>query len=181
MDAIVLLTTFILTVFFDLIIAIEIGMILSSFIFMKRMSEATSIKKATDIFNVDDDNGEVLFDEELPETPKGVLLYEINGPLFFGASQKFQEILTDLNQQPKILILRMRHVPFIDATAINRLKEICQQLQSKGTIIIISGANHEVKSELLKSNLYKLIGKLNIHDAINSAIERAKQILIEMN
>lgn len=177
MDVIVLLTTFLLTVFFDLILAIEIGMILSSFIFMKRMSETTSIKNVANIFKANDDNGEILFDDELPDLPKGVLLYEINGPLFFGASQKFQEVLTDLNQQPKILILRMRNVPFIDATGINRLKEICQQLQSRGTVIIISGANQDVKSELLTANFHGLLDRQNIHDSIGGAIERAKQIL----
>ena len=177
MDIIVLLTTFFLTVFFDLILAIEIGMILSSFIFMKRMSEATSIQNAVNIFKSDDERTDTLFDEELPELPKGVLLYEINGPLFFGASQKFQEVLTDLNQQPRILILRMRNVPFIDATGINRLKEICQQLQARGTAIIISGAKPEVTEELLKGNLYTVIGVDNIHLNITDAIRRAEVIL----
>jgi SulP family sulfate permease len=177
MDIIVLLTTFFLTVFFDLILAIEIGMILSSFIFMKRMSEATSIQNASNLFKSDDESSEMLFEQEIPEIPKEVLLYEINGPLFFGASQKFQEVITDLKQQPKILILRMRNVPFIDATGINRLKEICQQLNSKGTTIIISGANHDVKIELLKADLYNKLGKHNIQDNIGKAIERAKEIL----
>ena len=104
-------------------------------------------------------------------------MYEINGPLFFGASQKFQEVISDLNQRPKILILRMRNVPFIDATGINRLKEICKQLQSRGTTVIISGANHEVKLELLKANIYTMLNKNNIHDKISSAIQRAKNIL----
>jgi SulP family sulfate permease len=176
MDIIVLLTTFFLTVFFDLILAIEIGMILSSFIFMKRMSEATSIQNAL-IFNAEEDQGDTLFEEELVELPKDVLLYEINGPLFFGASQKFQEVLTDLNQQPKILILRMRHVPFIDATGINRLKEICHQLQARGTTILISGANPEVREEFLKGNLYTALGGENIHNNIAEAILRAEQIL----
>ena len=177
MDIIVLLTTFFLTVFFDLILAIEIGMILSSLIFMKRMSEATSIKSTSNILNSNDDFGDKLFEEELAEIPKDVLLYEINGPLFFGASQKFQEVISDLNQRPKILILRMRNVPFIDATGINRLKEICKQLQSRGTTVIISGANHEVKLELLKANIYTMLNKNNIHDKISSAIQRAKNIL----
>jgi SulP family sulfate permease len=119
----------------------------------------------------------MLFEQEIPEIPKEVLLYEINGPLFFGASQKFQEVITDLKQQPKILILRMRNVPFIDATGINRLKEICQQLNRKGTTIIISGANHDVKIELLKADLYNKLGKHNIQDNIGKAIERAKEIL----
>ncbi len=111
-----------------------------------------------------------------PYIPKNTMLYEINGPLFFGASQKFQEFLTDLKQEPKVLILRMRHVPFIDATAVNRLKEFHQKLKSSGTVIIISGANRQVKEELIKSELDSLIGKNNILDNINQAIERAEVI-----
>lgn len=176
MDVIILLTTFFLTIFFDLILAIEIGMILSSFIFMKRMSEATSIKSNANMPGSREEYEDTLFEEELPEIPKNVLIYEINGPLFFGASQKFQEVITDLNQQPEILILRMRHVPFIDATGISRLKEMCRQLQSKGTTIIISGANHEVKLEMLKANLYSILDKHNIHDNIGDAIQNAKII-----
>src|SRR5690606_386498 len=126
---IVLLTTFFLTVFFDLILAIQIGMILASFIFMKRMSEATSIKNATNLLLTEQES-DTLFEEELPKIPEGVLLYEINGPLFFGASQKFQEVITDLHHRTPILILRMRNVPFIDATGINRLKEMCLQLKA---------------------------------------------------
>lgn len=178
MDIIVLLTTFLLTIFFDLILAIEIGLILSSFIFMKRMSEATTINNAENIFGAAEASGEKLFEEELPYIPKNTMLYEINGPLFFGASQKFQEFLTDLRQEPKVLILRMRNVPFIDATAVNRLKEFHQKLKSKGTVIIISGANQQVKEELIKSKLDSLIGKNNILDNINQAIERAEQINI---
>ncbi len=179
MDVLVLLTSFFLTVFFDLIIAIETGMILSSFIFMKRMSEATSIKSSGNLMGPKNEGEEKLFEEELPEIPKNVLIYEINGPLFFGASQKFQEVLTDLNRQPEILILRMRHVPFIDATGINRLKEMCHQLQLKGTTIIISGANHDVKQEMFKAQLYSIIDRHNILLNINDAIERAKVILVQ--
>ncbi len=176
MDVIVLLTTFFLTVFFDLIIAIQIGMILASFIFMKRMSEATSIDRSTDLLHTDEDE-DILFEEELSSVPEGVVLYEIKGPLFFGASQKFQEVITDLDQQPKILVLRMRHVPFIDATAINRLREMCGQLRAKGTIVIISGANREVKKELLQAGFYQLLGKNNIHDNIREALQHAEEIL----
>lgn len=176
MDVLVLLTSFFLTVFFDLILAIEIGMILSSFIFMKRMSEAISIKSSANLMGPKNEYEETLFEEELPEIPKNVLLYEINGPLFFGASQKFQEVITDLNSQPEVLILRMRNVPFIDATGINRLKEMCQQLQAKGTTIIISEANHEVRHEMLKAQLYSIIDRHNILTNINSAIQRARDI-----
>lgn len=176
MDVIVLLSTFFLTVFFDLIIAIQVGMILASFIFMKRMGEATSIDKSSGLLQADEEE-DMLFEEELSSIPEGVVLYEIKGPLFFGASQKFQEVITDLHQQPPILILRMRHVPFIDATAINRLREMCGQLQAKGTTIILSGANHEVKKELLNAGLYDLVGKYNIHDSIPQALHRAGELL----
>lgn len=179
MDVVVLLTTFFLTVFFDLILAIEIGMILSSFIFMKRMSEETTFKNTSDLFKSSDELGEQLFEEEIPEIPEGVLLYEINGPLFFGASQKFQEVVSDLNFKPEILILRMRNVPFIDATGVNRLKEISNQFKEKGIQIIISGANRKVKEELLKADIYALLGKHNITDNIKLAMDRAQFLLKE--
>lgn len=177
LDVIVLLTTFFLTVFFDLIIAIEIGMILSSFIFMKRMSEAATITNAVNLFGSNDNQSDLLFEDEMLQIPKDTLLYEINGPLFFGASQKFQEIISDLHHPHKVLILRMRNVPFIDASGVNRLKEMCMDLKLKGTTIIISGANHEVKLELLKADMYAIINKYNIVDTIEKAIERANKIL----
>ncbi|WP_417364202.1 SulP family inorganic anion transporter [Galbibacter sp.] len=177
MDVIVLLTTFFLTVFFDLIIAIEVGMILSSFIFMKRMSESTSIKNAMRYFKTEADNGELLFEEEIPDIPKDVLIYEINGPLFFGASQKFQEVIKKIKHKPKILILRIRHVPFIDATGVKRLKEIYTDLDSSGTTTIISGANDDIKKELLTMDVYHDLGKHNICDNIEQAVQRAEQIL----
>ena len=181
MDVVVLLTTFFLTVFFDLIFAVEIGLILSSFIFMKRMSEATTIDNAEHRFQSAETIEEQLFEEELAYIPKGTMLYEINGPLFFGASQKFQELLTDLKKKPKVLILRMRNVPFIDATAINRLKEFHQKLQSSGTIILISGANQQVKKEMIHSGLQLLIGAENIFENIHQAIERADEICLELH
>ncbi len=177
MDIIVLLTTFFLTVFFDLILAIEIGMILASFIFMKRMSEATTIDNAENLFGSKAQNGEKMFEEELPFIPKNTMLYEINGPLFFGAAQKFQEFLLDLKQEPRILIIRMRNVPFIDATAINRLKELAQILKGRGTTMIISGANRQVREELFKSDLYSQLGKHNILDSIEHAIQRAEELI----
>ncbi len=179
MDIIVLLTTFFLTVFFDLILAIEVGLILSSFIFMKRMSEATTFQNAQNLFQLSDQNGEKLFEEELSKIPGGTVLYEINGPLFFGAAHKFQEFLTDLKQTPKVLIIRMRNVPFIDATGINGLKEFHRRLQSTGTKVIISGANRQVKEEFLKAGVYSIFGKNNIMEHIDQAILRAEQILEE--
>ncbi|HLT07979.1 MAG TPA: sulfate permease [Cyclobacteriaceae bacterium] len=176
MDVIVLLTTFFLTVFFDLVLAIQVGMILASFIFMKRMSEVTSIYPSTDLL-LTKEVEDKLFEDELNAIPKEVVLYEINGPLFFGAAQKFQEVMSDLDRQPKILILRMRHVPFIDATAINRLREMCSHMQAKGTVVLISGANTDVKKELVESQLSQLVGEDNIHDNIREALHSAEGLL----
>lgn len=172
LDVIVLLTTFLLTVFFDLILAIEVGMILSSFIFMKRMSETTSVTDVANIFKLNEEKGEMLFEEEFPELRKGISIYEINGPLFFAASQKFQDVLSNLNQQPKVLIIRMRNVPFIDATGLNRLQEICRHLKSLETSILISGVNPEIKPDL-----YEIISEENIFDRTLAAVDRANQII----
>tara|TARA_R110002073_G_scaffold72537_1_gene177278 strand:- start:267713 stop:269215 length:1503 start_codon:yes stop_codon:yes gene_type:complete len=120
MDVIILLTTFFLTVIFDLVIAIEIGIVLSSFIFMKRMSDSVNIQG----FSSENGNDEHLFDEELLDLPKDVVLYEINGPLFFGAARQFQETITNTHSQPKVIIIRMRYVPLIDATGYQSIKEI---------------------------------------------------------
>lgn len=178
MEIIILLTTFFLTIFFDLILAIEVGMILSSFIFMKRMSETTTISKLDNVLeNKNPNDKEILFEEELAYIPKNTMLYEINGPLFFGASQKFQEFLSDLNQTPKVLILRMRNVPFVDATGINRLKEFLINLHNAGTKVIISGANQQIKDDFIKNDLLEILGKNKIFDNIHDAIIRAEEIL----
>jgi len=178
MDIIILLSTFFLTIFFDLILAIEVGMILSSFIFMNRMSKLTTISNLNNLSgNKNPNDKEILFEEELAYIPKNTMLYEINGPLFFGASQKFQEFLSDLNQTPKVLILRMRNVPFVDATGINRLKEFLSNLHSCGTKVIISGANQQIIDDFTKNNLLEILGENNIFNNINDAITRAEEIL----
>jgi SulP family sulfate permease len=176
-DVIIMVTTFVLTVVFDLIIAIEVGIVLAAFMFMNRMSDALAIQTAG-AANVDPSPAsEAMFEDEIREIPNGVVLYEINGPLFFGASQKFQETLLDLHQLPTILILRMRYVPFIDATGVQRLKVIATQLKAKGTTIVLSGVAPDVKRELFNAGLYDIIDKHNIFDNMSDALERARQIL----
>ncbi len=175
MDVLVLLTTFLLTVFFDLIIAIQVGVILSSFIFMKRMSEATAIKTTASILGDAVDEG-VLFEEELPDVPDGVMMYEVNGPLFFGASRKFEEVMDEIHERTQFLILRMRNVPFVDATGVRRLQELAASMKSRKVTIIISGANKEVRKALLQGGLYDAIGKNNVHENITSALEYVKRV-----
>lgn len=175
-DVLILLVTFFLTVIFDLIIAIEVGIALSSFVFMKRMSESTTFQLANE--QQDSNNGsEKLFEDELPKLPKGVSMYEINGALFFGAAQAFQDTVTRLEEIPEILILRMRHVPFIDATGIYRLTEIIKKFNNQGTTIILSGTKLQVRADLEKADIYSVLDKENILDDINKSLERATEIM----
>ncbi|MEH6406766.1 MAG: SulP family inorganic anion transporter, partial [Leeuwenhoekiella sp.] len=153
MDIIILITTFLLTVFFDLVIAIEIGIVLSSFMFMKRMSESVNIQD----FSSENGNGEHLFDEELLDIPKGVILYEINGPLFFGAARQFQETITNTHLEPKIVILRMRYVPLIDATGYQSFKEIIKTFKARKIKVIISGIGKPLRKDFEKNEMFAFI------------------------
>ena len=170
MDIIILLSTFFLTVIFDLVIAIEIGIVLSSFMFMKRMSEAVLVEKITS----DNINDEHLFDDEILELPKNVLLYEINGPLFFGAARQFQETISNTHLQPKVIIIRMRYVPMIDATGYQSLKEIIKTYRAKGIKVILSGINEETKKDFEKNEMFSVLNEEYIFKNINEALEKAK-------
>jgi len=173
MDIIILLTTFFLTVIFDLIIAIEIGIILSSFMFMKRMSESVQIQNiSTEIRNE-----EHLFDEEILDLPTDVLLYEINGPLFFGAARQFQETIINTHLQPKIIIIRMRYVPLIDATGYQSLKEIVKSFKAKGIKVILSGISADLKKDFEKNEMFLVLEQDFIVKDIKEAIEKAKNNL----
>jgi len=176
-DVLILLVTFFLTVIFDLVIAIQVGIVLSSFIFMKKMSETTTVQLAEDQPSGQNSDAERLFEEELPELPKGVILYRINGALFFGAAQTFQDTLGRIQDKPKILILRMRYVPYIDATGIYRLKEVIRKFSEQGTAIIFSGIKNDVLIELEKSDIYADVSKANFVGSIDKALERAKELM----
>tara|TARA_R110001592_G_scaffold18864_11_gene78069 strand:- start:2496 stop:4142 length:1647 start_codon:yes stop_codon:yes gene_type:complete len=170
MDIIILLTTFFLTVIFDLVIAIEIGIVLSSFMFMKRMSESVQIQNISS----ENSNGEHLFDEELLDLPKDVLLYEINGPLFFGAARQFQETISSSHIQPKVIIIRMRYVPLIDATGFQSLKEIIKSYKIKGIKVILSGIKETLRKDFEKNDMFSVLEKEFIVKDIKEAIEIAK-------
>lgn len=178
-DLLVLLVTFFLTVFFDLVVAIEVGIVLSSFIVMKRMSESIHVRDITSgrQANTQNETAEELFEEELHKIPENVLLYEINGALFFGAARKFLETLNDLHQVPKVLILRMRNVPFIDATGIYTLKQIIKHFHDKDVTVILSGLNQSVRTELEKADIFSILNKENVCLDIKSSLERTKFIL----
>lgn len=172
-DAAVLLTTFGLTVLVDLTVAIEIGMILAAFLFMRKMMQTSSVQQA--VFSADQ-----LTDLELnPEViPAGVDVFEINGPLFFGAAYKFKDAMKVLEKPAMVLIIRMRNVPVIDATGIRVLRDVHQEIKKKGTKLILSEVNSEqVMSELKKARLLFQIGKGNTGDTFEKALKRANDIL----
>ena len=171
MDIIILLTTFFLTVLFDLVIAIEIGIVLSSFLFMKRMSESVQIQNITS----ENVNSEHLFDDELLDLPKDVLLYEINGPLFFGAARQFQETVINTHLQPKVIIIRMRYVPLIDATGYQSLKEIIKSYKSRGIKVILSGIREDLINDFEKNAMFSFLDKTLVVKDIKAAIEKASE------
>lgn len=172
-DAAVLVSTFLLTVFVDLTVAIEIGMILAAFLFMRRMMKTSSVEHA--IYKYDSESDVLSGPVDLPE---GVDVFEINGPLFFGVAYKFKDAMKIIEKPARILIIRMRHVPIIDATGIRTLKEVNKDVQSKGTKLILAEVNSEqVIEELKKARLMFRIGKANVTDSYEKALERANEIL----
>lgn len=175
-DITVLLITFFLTVIFDLTIAIEVGLIIACVLFMKRVMETTEISVITDEIDPNKDSDFEVHEGNLI-IPDGVEVYEINGPYFFGIATKFEETMVQLGDCPKVRIIRMRKVPFIDSTGINNLTNLCKMSQKEGTTIVLSGVNEKVHKVLQKSGFYELLGENNICSNINSAIERAKQLL----
>lgn len=176
-DAAVLVTTFLLTVIFDLTIAIEIGLILAVFLFMKRIMETTQVSVIKDKMEMKN-NSEFLSDSNNQlEIPKAVEIYEIDGPFFFGIANKFDESMRIIGEKSKIRIIRMRKVPFIDSTAIHNLETLCLKSKNEGIYIILSGLRPQVKATLHKAGFDKLIGEENMCDNIDIALKRANEIL----
>lgn len=177
-DVAVLLITFFLTVLIDLTVAIEIGMVLAVFLFMRNMIKFSDVSILTK--EIEDNE----FDYDLVDgkytLPKDVEVFEITGPLFFGAAYKFKDAMKYIKQHPKVLIIRMRHVPIIDATGIQTLKEVIHESVKHHTKIILSELNSEsVRTELQNSRLLFSVGKANITKTFDQALAKAKMILRE--
>ena len=179
-DVAVLLITFFLTVIFDLTVAIEVGLVIACVLFMKRVMETTKISVITDEIDPNNESDLEVHEEHLM-IPQGVEVYEINGPYFFGIATKFEEIMSRLGDRPKIRIIRMRKVPFIDSTGIHNLTTLCEMSQKENIHIILSGVNEKVHKVLEKSGFYELLGEENICSNINEALEVATQEIAEIN
>ena len=182
-DVVVLLMTFFLTVFIDLNTGVQTGIMLAGLLFIKRMIDVTGIidTKESVVMPFDET------DEPIDETdahaisnkivPQGVEVYEINGPFFFGVADRLKNILGELEDAPKVFILRMRHVPMIDATGLHALEEFLELCQSNGTVLVLSGVNERIKHKMERLGFDKNVGQENITDHIDTALLRADRLL----
>ncbi|HLP04607.1 MAG TPA: sulfate permease [Paludibacter sp.] len=178
-DVAVLLTTFLLTVVFDLTIAIEIGLLLAVVLFLRRISETTSVSLFRKEVNAADYiEGNV--DSEKLHVPDGVEVYEIEGPFFFGVANKFEETMQQIGDKPKLRIIRMRKVPFIDSTGVHNLQNLIRMSKDAKIRILLSGVNDNVRGVLIKSGIENKLGAENICSNINEALVRAGEIIKEM-
>ncbi|MDE7154501.1 MAG: sulfate permease [Muribaculaceae bacterium] len=174
-DISVLLVTFFLTVIFDLTIAIEIGLLLAVVLFLRRVMENSEIKVYSE--QLDAAEGTDLSQHEVLKVAKGVSVYEIDGPFFFGIATKFDELMRSaIQNKPKVRIIRMRKVPFIDSTAIHNLEILIKSSHNEGIAIVLSGVRPNVRQSLINANVEKLIGEENICDHISKAVKMANSI-----
>ena len=179
-DVTVLLITFFLTIIFDLTVAIEVGLIIACLLFMKRMAETTDVKAILDEIDPNDETDLKLENNEHLLIPKGVEVYEINGPYFFGAGNKFEEVMAAFGDRPKVRVIRMRKVPFVDSTGIHNLTNLCTISKNEGIQVVLSGVNPKVHAVLEHAGFNALIGSENICPHINVALAKAKEIVDKM-
>ena len=179
-DVTVLLITFFLTIIFDLTVAIEVGLIIACLLFMRRMSETTDVKVISDEINPDEEYSSLeLGNLEHLTIPKGVEVYEINGPYFFGAGNRFEEIMATFGDRPKVRVIRMRKVPFVDSTGIHNLTNLCLMSKKEGIQIVLSGVTQKVDAQLTKAGFQDIVGTENICSHIDLALARAREIMAE--
>lgn len=183
-DIFVFLVTFLVTIIFDLNMAVQLGMLFAVLLFMRRMISLTEVKDSR--ISLEDNDSEGDFEiEEIDDkdaifkkvVPEGVEVYEINGPFFFGVADRVKSILTSIETYPKVFIIRMRNVPMVDATGMYALTEICEDFNKKGTKVILSGVSPYVKTLLFKSHVNKLVGDENIVDHIDKALKLTENYL----
>ena len=176
-DVTVLVVTFLLTIIFDLTVAIEVGIICACLLFMKRMSETTDVQVIYDEIDLNEDADMQAGNLEHLTIPKGVEVYEINGPYFFGAGNRFEDIMGRYGQRPKVRIIRMRKVPFIDSTGLHNLENLCLMSQKEGITIVLSGVVPKVEAVLKRNGFNELLGEENICNHIDLALARAREIV----
>ena len=173
-DVVVLVVTFMLTVLVDLTVAIEVGMVLAAFLFMRRMATIANVSQVTPDMLDDDASDDVA---SAPAVPKGVEVYEINGPFFFGAAETFKDTLALVAGKPRVLILRMRRVPAIDATGLHTLTDVVRRSRRDGSLVLISEVQSQPLQALRRSVLIDEIGEEHLCATLDSALARAREEL----
>lgn len=179
-DVAVLLTTFFLTVIFDLTVAIEVGLLLAMLLFMRRMTEVTHVSVIRDEIDLSQES-EVPHAEERLTVPKGVEIYEIDGPFFFGIANKFGECMKEIGDKPKVRIIRMRKVPFMDSTGLHNLESLYRLSAMEHIHMILSGVNPQVHKVLTKSGFAAKVGEENICSNINEALQKAGEVVAKID
>ena len=174
-DVLVLLATFLLTVLADLTVAVQVGMVLAAFLFMRRMSEVTDIRAVRE--GMDDGPDGLLFQQREGGIPKGVQIYAVDGPFFFGAADRFREALEQTTEKPRVLVLVLRRVPTIDSTALQALRHLIGRMKQQGTRILLVGARRQPLAAMRRAGLLDAIGEANVLPNIDVALERARETL----
>jgi SulP family sulfate permease len=178
-DVAVLLVTFALTVFVDLTVAIEVGMVLAAFLFIRRMAEVTNINAVTR--ELEDDLSEQVYTGDASmsrrRVPPGVEVYEINGPFFFGAAERFKDTLARVSGKPKVLIIRMRNVLSLDSTGMQALKDVVKRSRGDGTVVLLSDVHVQPMASLHSSHVIEEIGRENLFGDIDQALEAARRVV----
>ena len=176
-DIAILFTTMLLTIIFDLTIAIEVGLILAVVLFVRRIMETSNISVLRDEMELhhDGEDGDVQL-----AIPKGVEVYEIDGPFFFGVATKFEELTSMRNSMP-IRIVRMRKVSFIDSTGLHNLEIFIEAALKAGQTVLLSGVNKKVYQAIDRAGIVKMLGKENVLDHIDLALARAEQLAKELD
>lgn len=172
-DAVVLVTTCLLTIVFDLVVAVEVGMVLAAILFIRRIAETTEVSLVT----ADDEletTEQVAHGKEIPD---GVLVYRIFGPFFFGAAEKMEDALLRVERLPRVLIIRMQLVPAMDATALNALESVVERMHASGGVVILSGPHRQPLQMLAKAGFIDRIGRANIRAHFDDALARAREVL----
>lgn len=180
-DVVVLLTTFILTIIIDLTAAVQVGVVLAALLFMKRMSDVTSMGKIN--FDASEKTAHDIADPDATsnkDIPEGVEVYEINGPFFFGVADMLINTLEHIGKTPKVFILRMRNVPAIDATGEHALENFYNTCKKAGTQLVLSGVNPVPYETLKKMHFIEMIGEENVTNHIDKALIRTREILKEL-
>jgi SulP family sulfate permease len=173
-DVLVLIVTFLLTVLIDLATAIQAGVVLAALLFMRRMADVTEVRAVRDIMEYGERADEP---QAISDIPPGVEVFEILGSFCFGATQKFMEVLAEIQRQPRVVILRMRDVLAIDATGLRALDEALARLRRAGTLLMLSGVQPRVRSALDRSGVLERLGPENVYPTLTDALGKARDVV----